>query len=164
MDIDDDYHEIANAQPAQLTVKDVALQIFVHKYSFHLLGGAMEWLQELADHFEISDVNDATDTFEHIAAACRGAAGTSFHFVFLKRGRKQRNGEADVGTRALDGPTVISVELLETTYEKLLLASAGDGDDDAGVKEFDTNHVLKVVDAFDMPAWRWAEDSKTFEK
>jgi DNA polymerase epsilon subunit 2 len=57
---------------------------------------------------------------------------------------------------------LVSVELLTTTYEKLLITKVGS--DSGDVKEFETNHVLKVVDAFDMPAWRWAEESKTFEK
>lgn len=75
MDIDDEYHAVANREAPQLTVKDVAIQIFVQKYSFHLLTGAIEWLEELAEHFKITDIIDASDTFDHIASACRVAAG-----------------------------------------------------------------------------------------
>lgn len=59
--------------------------------------------------------------------------------------------------------TVISVSLLENTYEKLRVsadqpAEAGDG------QEFDSSHYLKIVSAFDMPPWRWNEENKAFEK
>jgi hypothetical protein len=78
MDIDDDYHSIANDKEPALSVKDIAIQIFVQKYSFNLLAGAVEWLQELAEEFEISDIQEARDTFDHIALACRGAAGKQY--------------------------------------------------------------------------------------
>lgn len=65
-----------------------------------------------------------------------------------------------------DGPSKITVPLLEETYEKLLVAA--DPDADAGGKgngeDLDASQYFKIVDSFDLPAWRWDDIRGGFEK
>lgn len=68
-----------------------------------------------------------------------------------------------------DGPGKVTVELLEEVYEKLMVAAdqpveAGIGAGGGNGEDYESSHYLKIVDAFDMPALRWAEERKTFEK
>lgn len=63
--------------------------------------------------------------------------------------------------RRSDGPSKITSELLEETYEKLLVSA---DPNDAGGEEVDPSQMLKIVDAFDMPPWRWDEVRGAFDK
>lgn len=74
MDVDDSDH--SRASTPEQSVRDVAIRIFVQKYSFHLLAGAVEWLEELTERFDIPP-SDAGETFEHLALGCRNSAGSS---------------------------------------------------------------------------------------
>lgn len=58
---------------------------------------------------------------------------------------------------------MISVELLERIYEKLMV-SADQPTEGTNGTEYDSSQYLKIVNAFDMPPWRWNEENKTFEK
>lgn len=37
-------------------------------------------------------------------------------------------------------------------------------DEEGGGDDYETSQYLKIVDAFNMPAWRWGEENKSFEK
>lgn len=57
---------------------------------------------------------------------------------------------------------MISVELLEKVYEKLRVsADQVEGQVD---QVYDSQHYMKIVDAFDMPPYRWNDENKAFEK
>lgn len=59
--------------------------------------------------------------------------------------------------------------LLEETYEKLLVAAdpnsngAGGGGGGAG-DDLDASQYFKIIDSFDLPAWRWDDVRGGFER
>lgn len=73
MDIDDPGHK--STERGLPTMKELALQIFVKKYSFTLTAGASQWLEDLMHQFEMTEINAVTSTFDHIASACRAGVG-----------------------------------------------------------------------------------------
>jgi hypothetical protein len=141
--------------PPRLSTSDIARRIFLKKHNLQLVPGVLEWLEELVQHFDIQSEEDIVSTFEHLVRGCQGSGsglGSSpppFPQFELMKGE--------------DGPVKITVELLETTYERLRV-SADQPVDDEGGDDLDSSHYLKIVNAFDMPAWRWGEESKGFEK
>lgn len=66
-----------------------------------------------------------------------------------------------------DGPTVVTADMLEATYNRLLItteqAGAAGAHSGAG-DELEESSYLKIIDAFEMPAWRWGDERKGFEK
>lgn len=58
--------------------------------------------------------------------------------------------------------------LLEETYEKLLVAadpdSNGAGGDGGAGDDLDASQYFKIIDSFDLPAWRWDDVRGGFEK
>lgn len=68
---------------------------------------------------------------------------------------------------AVDGPQLVTSEMLEETYNRLLIVAEQPGDEGAHTgagDELDSSRFLKIVDAFEMPAWRWGDARKGFEK
>lgn len=63
-----------------------------------------------------------------------------------------------------DGPSKITTELLEETYERLRVSADQPEDDGAAADDLEPSQYLKIVNAFDMPAWRWDEVRGGFEK
>ncbi|GAA5849550.1 hypothetical protein JCM9279_007266 [Rhodotorula babjevae] len=119
----------------------LARKVFQQKYSLQLAPGVIDWLDAFVNGFELDDEDEIVDTFEHLV---RGAVGSG---------------------SGLDGPSKITVELLAETYEKLRVTN-DDADDHAqdGGADVDAAHHLKIIDAFDLPAWRWDETRAGFEK
>lgn len=64
----------------------------------------------------------------------------------------------------LDGPSKITEELLEETYEKLRVSADQQPEDGNGGDELDSSNYLKLINAFDMPLWRWEDSRGGFEK
>lgn len=74
---------------------------------------------------------------------------------------------ADSWHWATDGPQLVTADMLEETYNRLLITAEQPGAEGAHTgagDELDSSHFLKVVDAFEMPAWRWGDERKGFEK
>ncbi|BGP19527.1 hypothetical protein JCM10213_000126 [Rhodosporidiobolus nylandii] len=116
----------------------LARKVFQQKYSLQLAPGVIGWLENLVEHFGIEDEDEVVATMEHLVRGCVGSGS------------------------GLDGPSKITPELLDEVYEKLIVqAEPADG---AGGEDFDPAQALKIVDAFDMPAWRWDEVRGAFEK
>lgn len=63
-----------------------------------------------------------------------------------------------------DGPSKITTDLLEETYERLRVAADQPEDTGGGGDDLDPSQYLKIVNAFDMPAWRWDDVRGGFEK
>lgn len=58
-------------------------------------------------------------------------------------------------------------EMLDETYRRLLIVAEqpeAEGAHTGGGDELDSSRFLKIVDAFEMPAWRWGDARKGFEK
>lgn len=64
----DDEQDVPRLKPS---VRALAFDIFSREYSFELLGGVYEWLEELIEHFEIVDEANIRDTFIHLAIGCK---------------------------------------------------------------------------------------------
>ncbi|KAK4052790.1 DNA-directed DNA polymerase epsilon, subunit B [Microbotryomycetes sp. JL201] len=138
---------IAGATPSEL-----ARKVFLSKHNLQLAPDVIPWLDELLRYFQLEhDHDEMINTLEHLVKGVLGAG----------------NG--------LDGPGKITVPLLEDVYEKLMVA-ADQPVDTGGARaphvntnggslddESDSRHFLKIVNAFDMPALRWAEERKTFQ-
>lgn len=68
-----------------------------------------------------------------------------------------------------DGPSKITVPLLEETYEKLMVAAdpnangSGGGGGGAG-EDLDASQYFKILNTFDLPAWRWDDVRGGFER
>ncbi|SGZ23885.1 BQ5605_C023g09654 [Microbotryum silenes-dioicae] len=126
------------AQPSSTTAADLARKVFLIKYNLQLAVGAIEWLQAFLDECEIDDEPTILDVYERLVAGMQG------------------------GGNGLDGPSKVTPSLLEATREKLSVQA------DQPVHEhghhLESSHYLKIVDAFEMPAWRWGEERKGFEK
>ncbi|GAA5853296.1 hypothetical protein JCM8547_000275 [Rhodosporidiobolus lusitaniae] len=126
---------VASSAPS---TANLARKVFQQKYSLQLAPGVIGWLENLVQHFELQDEDEIVNTFEHLVKGCVGSGS------------------------GLDGPSKITSELLEETYEKLIVSAetndTGDGE------EIDPTQMLKIVDAFDMPAWRWDEVRGAFDK
>ncbi|GAA5824774.1 hypothetical protein JCM11251_005335 [Rhodosporidiobolus azoricus] len=116
----------------------LARKIFQQKYSLQLVPGVIGWLEDLVAHFGLEDEEEIVMTFEHLVKGCVGSGS------------------------GLDGPSKITPELLEDTYEKLIVAA--EPNEAAGGEDIDPAQCLKIVDAFDMPPWRWDEVRGGFEK
>jgi len=52
--------------------------------------------------------------------------------------------------------------LLEETYEKLRVSA--DQPEDGTGDDVDPSNYLKIINAFDMPLWRWDDSRGGFEK
>ncbi|GAA5874227.1 hypothetical protein JCM1840_000608 [Sporobolomyces johnsonii] len=122
-----------SSTPAQL-----ARKVFLVKHGLTLAPGCIDWLGEFIEHFGIQEEGEIIDTFEHLVKGCVGSGS------------------------GLDGPSKITVELLEETYEKLRVSA--DQPDDGTGDDLDPANYLKIVDAFDMPLWRWDDSRGGFEK
>ncbi|GAA5982326.1 hypothetical protein JCM5350_006145 [Sporobolomyces pararoseus] len=118
----------------------IARKIFLVKYGLHLAPGCIAWLEKFIQHFGIEDEQEITDTFEHLV---KGVVG--------------------IGS-GLDGPSKITEELLEETYEKLRVSADHQPEDGNGGDELDSSNYLKLINAFDMPLWRWDDSRGGFEK
>ena len=60
---------------------------------------------------------------------------------------------------------MVNTSALEETYNRLVATNDEPGAAHTGAgDELESAHYLKVVDAFEMPAWRWGEERKGFEK
>ncbi|GAA5887987.1 hypothetical protein JCM16303_005226 [Sporobolomyces ruberrimus] len=116
----------------------IARKIFLVKYGLQLAPGCIDWLESFIGHFAIDDEREITETFEHLV---RGVVGTG---------------------SGLDGPSKITVELLEETYEKLRVSA--DQPEDGSADDLDPSNYLKIVNAFDMPLWRWDDGRGGFAK
>ncbi|GAA5944043.1 DNA polymerase epsilon noncatalytic subunit [Sporobolomyces koalae] len=116
----------------------LARKIFLVKYGLQLAPGCIDWLERFIEHFDIQDDNEITDTFEHLV---RGVVGSG---------------------SGLDGPSKITVDLLEETYEKLRVSA--DQPEDGTADDLDPSNYLKIINAFDMPLWRWDDSRGGFEK
>ncbi|TNY17998.1 DNA polymerase alpha/epsilon subunit B-domain-containing protein [Rhodotorula diobovata] len=125
----------ANSLAARL-----ARKVFQQKYSLQLAPGVIDWLDSFVAHFELDDEGEITSTFEHLV---RGAVGSG---------------------SGLDGPSKITTELLEETYEKLRVTGDDAEDHAEGGDDVDATHHLKIIDSFALPAWRWDETRGGFEK
>ncbi|BGP51155.1 DNA-directed DNA polymerase epsilon, subunit B [Rhodotorula kratochvilovae] len=130
----------ASASSSTSLAARIARKIFQQKYSLQLAPGVIDWLDSFVAHFELDDESEITDTFEHLV---KGAVGSG---------------------SGLDGPSKITVELLEETYEKLRVTGDDAEDHADGGDDVDAAHHLKIVDSFDLPAWRWDEVRSGFEK
>ncbi|GAA6004474.1 DNA polymerase epsilon noncatalytic subunit [Rhodotorula paludigena] len=117
----------------------LARKIFQQKYSLQLAPGVIDWLDTFVRHFELEDEGEIVASFEHLVKGCVGTGS------------------------GLDGPSKITVDLLEETYERLRVA-ADQPDDGEGGDDLDAAQHLKIVDSFDLPAWRWDEIRGGFEK
>ncbi|GAA6030941.1 hypothetical protein JCM8097_008948 [Rhodosporidiobolus ruineniae] len=115
----------------------LARKVFQQKYSLQLAPGVIAWLENLIATFGIEDEAEIVDTFEHLVRGCTGSGS------------------------GLDGPSKITPDLLEETYEKLMVSAEPN---EAGGDDIDPNQCLRIVDAFDMPAWRWDEIRGGFDK
>ncbi|GAA5968677.1 hypothetical protein JCM11641_007722 [Rhodosporidiobolus odoratus] len=129
---------VATSASSPQRTAHLARKVFQQKYSLQLAPGVIAWLENFVQMFELEDEQEILDTFEHLVRGCVGSGS------------------------GLDGPSKITPDLLEETYEKLRVsADTGDGE---GGDDFDPSQALKIVDAFDMPAWRWDEIRGAFEK
>lgn len=60
--------------------------------------------------------------------------------------------------------------LLEETYEKLLVAADPDSNGAGGAggggagDDLDASQYFKIIDSFDLPAWRWDDVRGGFER
>lgn len=54
-----------------VTTRDLAFNVFTKSYALELLVGTHEWLEELIQHFDITDEANITDTFTHLAIGCK---------------------------------------------------------------------------------------------
>lgn len=61
-----------------------------------------------------------------------------------------------------DGPSRITAELLDAAREKLQLTAEDDPSN--AVELSPTQRGLKIISAFDMPAWNWSEENQSFER
>ncbi|GAA5970423.1 hypothetical protein JCM8115_004552 [Rhodotorula mucilaginosa] len=128
-----------------LSTAHLARRIFQQKYSLQLAPGVIEWLESFVANFEMEDDEEQiVSTFEHLVRGCIGSGS------------------------GLDGPSKITVPLLEETYEKLLVAadpdSNGAGGDGGAGDDLDASQYFKIIDSFDLPAWRWDDVRGGFEK
>ena len=64
--------------PHALTIREIAYDVFSRSYSYELLAGTHEWLEELIQHFEITDETNIRDTFTHLALGCKAGESRSF--------------------------------------------------------------------------------------
>ncbi|GAA6062035.1 hypothetical protein JCM10212_005468 [Sporobolomyces blumeae] len=128
------------------TASTLARKVFLVKYQLHLAPGCIDWLDHFVDHFGLTDEREIQDTFEHLV---RGIVATG---------------------SGLDGPSKVTPDLLEETYERLLVSTdAATGTtpgnaDASGQADVDPATYFKVVDAFDMPLWRWDDTRGGFEQ
>lgn len=63
--------------PPPPSVRTIAYDVFSRTYSYELLAGTHEWLEELIEHFEITDESNIRDTFEHLALGCKAGSSIS---------------------------------------------------------------------------------------
>ncbi|BGP27219.1 DNA-directed DNA polymerase epsilon, subunit B [Rhodotorula toruloides] len=118
----------------------IGRKIFQQKYSLQLTPGVIDWLDQFVRHFEMEDEDEIAHTFEHLVRGCIGSGS------------------------GLDGPSKITTDLLEETYERLRVAADQPEDTGGAGDDLDPSQYLKIVNAFDMPAWRWDDARGGFEK
>lgn len=53
------------------------------------------------------------------------------------------------------------MDLIAKVYDDL---KDGDEDGQQDANDLSNKHFLDIVDAFEMPAWRWQEEAKVFER
>ncbi|KAI5478607.1 DNA polymerase epsilon subunit 2 [Pseudohyphozyma bogoriensis] len=126
--------------PAALSPADYARRVFQTKHNLSLVPSAIQWLEELCAEFNLEQESDIVDTFEHLVKGVQGHGS------------------------GLDGPVKITAQVLDEAYQRLRVSADQPNTENGHGDDFDTSQYLKVVDAFDMPAWRWGEESKTFER
>ncbi|BGP57875.1 hypothetical protein JCM8202_001771 [Rhodotorula sphaerocarpa] len=124
----------------------LARRIFQQKYSLQLAPDVIGWLEQLVRYFKMEgDEEQIGSTFEHLVRGCIGSGS------------------------GLDGPSKITVPLLEETYEKLMVAAdpnangSGGGGGGAG-EDLDASQYFKILNTFDLPAWRWDDVRGGFER
>lgn len=147
-----------------MTPSELARKVFINKYGLQVSPDVIPWLDSLARHFELqNDPQEMLDTFEHLV---KGVLGTGSGL-----GQSHSTPRLDAfgyshALSAADGPGKITVELLEDTYEKLRVAADQpvNGSDQGQGDDLESTHYLKIVNAFDMPQWHWADERKGFEK
>ncbi|KAK4057456.1 DNA-directed DNA polymerase epsilon, subunit B [Microbotryomycetes sp. JL221] len=138
----------------QSTPSDLARKVFLSKYNLQLAPDVISWLDDLLRHYELE--NDQVEMLATLEALAKGVL--------------------DAGN-GLDGPGKITVPFLDDVYQKLMIAAdqpvegarATNGHASGAAAmtvegdETDSRHYLKIINAFDMPALRWAEERKAFE-
>ncbi|KAM0786892.1 hypothetical protein ACM66B_002316 [Microbotryomycetes sp. NB124-2] len=148
----DGLYQQSQQRVAGSTPSELARKVFLSKHNLQLAPDVIPWLDELLRYFQLEhNQEEMLGTLEHLV---KGVLGSG-------------NG--------LDGPGKITVPLLEDVYEKLMVAADqpvdgaraphtnGHTAPGADVDDSDSRCFLKIVNAFDMPALRWAEERKTFE-
>lgn len=152
------------AAPASATSPaSIARKIFLVKYGLQLAPGCIQWLERFVEHFGIQDEQEITDTFEHLVRGVVGTGSGLGQLTPLHARAESRAPRADPHrSRYLDGPSKITEDLLEETYEKLRVSA--EQPDDANGDDLDPSNYLKLINAFDMPLWRWDDNRAGFER
>ena len=82
MRLDLDASSDEEGSPPPLSVREIAYDVFSRTYSYELLSGTHEWLEELILHFEITDEANIRDTFVHLALGCKAGELRNFPSKF----------------------------------------------------------------------------------
>lgn len=124
-------------QQVRAQARDIAARVFRSKHGLQLAPGVLDWLEEFSIHHDRLESREMVQDYEALVVGMSSDAG-------------------------LDVPTRVTVDLLDATYEKLRMAADRPVNDLAG-DAAESARFLKVVNAQDMPPWRWNEEAKTFE-
>lgn len=131
------------------TLTDDRLQVF-RKFSYSLGPDVSELLEEILDHHEISD-EDIESSLETLVVEYSKQDGELLNVSSYLTLSKPLGSDATMK---------VSAEILKRVYESL--QEQGQQSDEKDL--IDPESHLYIINAFEMPLWRWSQENGTFQK